>query len=52
MNDQIMNLRFYLDLETGVPHIYNHDVDENEVEDVLSNPGEDRLGRCKRKGCK
>lgn len=27
------------------PHIYNHDVTEEEVEDVLSRPGEDRAGR-------
>ncbi|MFO1420291.1 MAG: DUF4258 domain-containing protein [Candidatus Competibacteraceae bacterium] len=40
-----MNLRFYIDPQTDAPHIYNHDVDENEVEAVLQNPGEDRLGR-------
>lgn len=40
-----MNVRFYIDPETGLPHIYNHDVDEDEVEDVLRNPGEDRVGR-------
>jgi hypothetical protein len=40
-----MNIRFYIDPETGAPHIYNHRVDEDEVEAVLSNPGEDRLGR-------
>ena len=40
-----MHLRFYIDPETGAPHIYNHGVNEDEVEDVLSNPGEDRLGR-------
>ena len=39
-----MNIRFYIDPETGLPHIYNHEVDENEVEDVLRNPGEDRPG--------
>lgn len=39
-----MNLRYYIDPETGEPHIYNHDVDEEEVEDVLENPGEDRPG--------
>jgi hypothetical protein len=27
------------------PHIYNHGVDEEEVEDVLEGPGEDRPGR-------
>lgn len=40
-----MNVRFYIDPETGVPHIYNHQVYEDEVEAVLSNPGEDRTGR-------
>ena len=40
-----MNIRYYIDLETELPHIYRHDVEETEVEDVLSNPGEDRLGR-------
>jgi hypothetical protein len=40
-----VNLRFYIDPETGLPHIYNHDVDEEEVEDVLDSPGEDRPGR-------
>ncbi len=40
-----MNIRFYIDPETGAPHIYNHQVDEDEVEAVLNNPGEDRLGR-------
>jgi len=40
-----MNIRFYLDPATGEPHIYNHGVSEDEVEDVLCAPGEDRLGR-------
>ncbi|OFV97689.1 MAG: hypothetical protein A3F68_05415 [Acidobacteria bacterium RIFCSPLOWO2_12_FULL_54_10] len=40
-----MELRFYLDSATGQPHIRNHGVDEEEVEDVLTNPGEDRPGR-------
>lgn len=30
-----MNIRFYLDPATGEPHIYNHGVDEAEVEDIL-----------------
>ena len=30
-----MNIRFYLDPETGSPHIYGHAVDEDEVEEVL-----------------
>ena len=40
-----MNIRFYIDPETGLPHIYKHGVDEEEVEEVLENPGEDRPGR-------
>ena len=28
-----------------MPHIYRHGVDEDEVEDVLRKPGEDRPGR-------
>lgn len=40
-----MNIRYYIDQETGLPHIYGHDVEEIEVEEVLSNPGEDRPGR-------
>ena len=40
-----MNIRFNTDRETGLPHIYKHDVDEDEVEDVLLNPGEDWTGR-------
>ncbi|NES81903.1 MAG: DUF4258 domain-containing protein [Moorea sp. SIO2B7] len=39
-----MNIRFYIDPNTEAPHIYNHEVDENEVEEVLRNPGEDRPG--------
>jgi hypothetical protein len=40
-----MNLRFYVDPQTDAPHIYNHDVNEDEVATVLQNPGEDRPGR-------
>jgi hypothetical protein len=39
-----VNIRFYIDPETGDPHIYNHNVNEDEVEDVLRGPGEDRQG--------
>jgi len=37
-----VNFRFYLDPATGQPHIWNHDVTEEEVKDVLENAGEDR----------
>ena len=40
-----MRVRYYIDPETDAPHIYNHDVSEGEVEDVLRLPGEDRPGR-------
>ena len=39
-----MKTRFYIDSLTGLPHIYNHQIDELEVNDVLQNPGEDRPG--------
>lgn len=39
-----MRIRFYLDSRTGQPHIYGHNVTESEVEEVLSAPGEDRVG--------
>jgi len=40
-----MNLRFYIDPETGLPHIYGHGVSEIEVEELMWKPGEDRSGR-------
>lgn len=40
-----MDVRFYVDPETGEPHIYNHQVTEEEAVDVLRDPGEDRPGR-------
>ena len=40
-----MHLRFYVDRETGYPHIFSHGVEESEVEDVLASPSEDRPGR-------
>ncbi len=39
-----MRLRFFADPETRQPHIWNHGVDEHEVEAVLRRPGEDRRG--------
>ena len=42
-----MSLEFYVDPETGLPHIYDHGVQEYEVQDVLDDPGEitrDRRG--------
>lgn len=40
-----MKIRYYIDPETDAPHIYNHDVTEEDVEEVMFNPGEDRPGR-------
>lgn len=40
-----MKFRFYIDPATNLPHICNHDVSEEEVKDVLLNPGEDRMGK-------
>ena len=40
-----MDLRFYIDPGTGLPHIHGHGVQEEEVEDVILSPGEDRPGR-------
>ena len=40
-----MKVRFYTDRQNGLPHIYKHSVDEQEVEDVLRRPGEDRPGQ-------
>jgi hypothetical protein len=40
-----MNIRYYIDLETGQPHTYTHNVSENEVEDILLKAGEDRSGK-------
>jgi len=40
-----VQIRYYVDPETGLPHIYRHDVDEQDVADVLRRPLEDRPGR-------
>lgn len=39
-----MNIRYYIDPETELPHIYRHNVCEEEVEHVLQHSGEDRPG--------
>ena len=36
-----MEVRYYRDPETGLPHIYDHGVTEAESEWVLAHPGED-----------
>lgn len=40
-----MKLRFYIDDETGLPHIHRHGVREDEAAQVLEHPGEDRPGK-------
>jgi len=40
-----MKIRYYVDPDTGLPHIFSHGVTENEVADVLMYPGEDRPGK-------
>ena len=40
-----MKVRYFVDDSTAEPHIYGHDVDEQEVEEVLARPMEDRAGR-------
>lgn len=39
-----MEIRFYINPETQLPHIYDHGVDENEVIEVLRGSGEDLPG--------
>lgn len=40
-----MELRFWNDPETELPHIYDHGVTEEEVQQVMSRPGEEFPGR-------
>jgi hypothetical protein len=37
-----VQVRYYVDPDTRLPHIYRHGVTEREVEEVLEHPGEDR----------
>ena len=39
-----MELRFWIDPETGLPHIFDHGVTEEEVRQVLSRTGEEFPG--------
>jgi len=39
-----MNVRYYVDPQTGRPHMLQHGVSAQEVEEVLARPSEDRLG--------
>jgi len=40
-----LNIRFYLDPESGTPHIWGHGVAEDEVDEVMRHPIEDVTGR-------
>lgn len=40
-----VDLRFYLDQETGEPHIYEHGVSEVEVHEILESPVDEFGGR-------
>jgi hypothetical protein len=40
-----MDVRFHLDPDTGLPHIYGHGITEDEAEFILRHPGQDRPGR-------
>jgi len=39
-----VDIRFFLDPDTSMPHIYGHGVTEDEVEQVLRAPGGDIQG--------
>ncbi len=41
---QVVKIRFYLDPESGEPHVGRHAVGEEEARDVLARPLEDRPG--------
>lgn len=41
----MLNIRYYFDEELDCLHIHKHNVYENEVEDILTNPIEDRQGK-------
>ena len=40
-----MQIRYHINPTTGLPHIYDHFVSENEVEDILGRPLQDIRGR-------
>ena len=40
-----MQIRYHINPTTGQPHIYDHDVSENEVDDILGRPLQDIRGR-------
>lgn len=40
-----MDLRFWIDAETGLPHFHDHGVTEDEVRQILGRPGLDYPAR-------
>jgi len=40
-----VQIRYHIDPTTGLPHIYQHDVSEQEIEDILRQPLQDIRGR-------
>jgi hypothetical protein len=40
-----MEVRFYIDPATELPHTSDHGIEPHEVEEVLAHPGEDPPGR-------
>ena len=40
-----MQIRYHINPTTGLPHIHDHFVSENEVEDILCRPLQDIRGR-------
>ena len=39
-----MRIRYFVDPESGLPHVYDHGVTEEEIEEVLRRPVETREG--------
>jgi len=39
-----VNIRYNTDADTGLPHCYRHNVTEDEVEQILRDPIENRRG--------
>jgi len=42
-----LEIRYFIDPDTGLPHVENHGVAEAEVGDVLRKPVEELAGRAK-----
>jgi hypothetical protein len=40
-----VRIRYYIDPQTELPHVYGHNISENEVEEVLTRSREDRPGQ-------